>query len=68
MVEQNETTELLRQISAKLDTLNGTIRRVDEENEKRERLIKKDESFKSKTQKSKFTQRNAMLCFRQDFP
>lgn len=44
MVKENETTELLKQISAKLDGLNGTIKRIDEESERREEATRKEDN------------------------
>jgi hypothetical protein len=42
MGEKNETPELLKQISAKLDELNATINKIDEEEEKREKATRKE--------------------------
>jgi hypothetical protein len=44
MAKENETLELLKQISAKLDELNGTIKKIDEENEKREKATRKEDN------------------------
>lgn len=44
MREKNETTELLKQISSKLDELNGTIMKIDEESEKREKATRKEDN------------------------
>ena len=44
MVKENEITELLKQVSAKLDELNGTIKKNDEESEKREKATRKEDN------------------------